>query len=127
MLGKVDSLICVVLTANGFTNFFSFKDVEVDENFLKMLEEAVNYLSPETRLYKALEKISSTQPTALKLRLGHINSIKHIFSSIATHDPEKHPDNIAGPSMMTPDLREIALVLNFVLISTHRSTTKKLC
>lgn len=78
----VDHTVKVLLSANGFRNYFSFKGVEVNEELLAQMGERIRKLGKETNYYKAVENLTQESPEEFEFCVGFKISIKNLFQLI---------------------------------------------
>lgn len=80
---EISTIVKLILSANGYTCFSAYKDVETNEAFFNTLCSNIRFMRSGSRFYHAIERASWSSPRSYVLLPGHKSSIKYIFKMLS--------------------------------------------
>lgn len=78
----VDPTIKVLLSANGFRNYYAFKGIEVDDILIENLAARIKSLGKDSDYYKSIMELTQEQPEDFVMCLGFKTNIINLFKVI---------------------------------------------
>jgi len=82
LVGGVDDLVRTILSATGFRQFSSVKNVSITHELLTRMTEIIRELEPESTFYKSIETLTEKKPEKFILFPGSEATIKNIFTEL---------------------------------------------